>query len=206
MLLRASPVCDLGHGESYAAVSRLPWLTALHAFPTCGTWTRGYRFAATDIPAEHRDLPIPFTLEPIAAQQFETARRRGWAEAPDSPSREAGDAWDERRNARMIRAQPNGHRVLRVESLDWAGGEFGPLQAIDGLRVRYALEDDRDLEVLDDLQWADWDAHGRLLVATRSGRLQIRILQTRRYTLACDFDLAALTPEPSAAPDWAQRW
>lgn len=31
-------------GETYVVVSKVPWLTALHAFATCGTWTRGYFF------------------------------------------------------------------------------------------------------------------------------------------------------------------
>jgi hypothetical protein len=30
-------------------------------------------------------------------------------------------------------------------------------QAVDGLRVQYSLEADRQLTLLDDLQWADWD-------------------------------------------------
>jgi hypothetical protein len=34
-------------GEAYVAISKLPWLTALHAFATCGTWTRGYFFHGT---------------------------------------------------------------------------------------------------------------------------------------------------------------
>jgi hypothetical protein len=32
------------HGEAYVAIAKLPWLTALHSFGTCGTWTRGYYF------------------------------------------------------------------------------------------------------------------------------------------------------------------
>lgn len=32
------PRADWEHGEAYVAVSKLPWLTALHAFGTCGTW------------------------------------------------------------------------------------------------------------------------------------------------------------------------
>jgi hypothetical protein len=31
-------------GDTYLAVSRLPWLTALAAWSTCGTWTRGLHF------------------------------------------------------------------------------------------------------------------------------------------------------------------
>ena len=35
------PGASWEHGEAYVALSKLPWLTALHAFATCGTWTRG---------------------------------------------------------------------------------------------------------------------------------------------------------------------
>src|SRR3989449_10016529 len=31
-------------GRTYVAMSRLPWLTALAAWGTCGTWTRGLHF------------------------------------------------------------------------------------------------------------------------------------------------------------------
>ena len=96
--------------------------------------------------------------------------------------------------------------MLCVESLGSAGGEFGVDQAVDGLRVRYALERAGDLELLDDVQWADWDADGRLLVATRSGRLQIRRLRAGGHDLTFDVDLAGFAPDPTPAPDWAARW
>ena len=48
------PGVQWAHGETYVAVSRLPWLTALHAFGTGGTWTRGYHFMA----AESGDLQL----------------------------------------------------------------------------------------------------------------------------------------------------
>ena len=69
-------------GEAYVAVSKLPWLTALHAFATCGTWTRGY-FFTKDASAHARevpDLPIPYKLQSIPAVQFATERRRDWEE------------------------------------------------------------------------------------------------------------------------------
>jgi hypothetical protein len=31
-------------GATYVAISRLPWLTALAAWGSCGTWTRGAHF------------------------------------------------------------------------------------------------------------------------------------------------------------------
>jgi hypothetical protein len=150
-------------------------------------------------------LPIPYGLRSIPVAQFASERRRGWHEAPDSPPRHPDDHWDERRNARMRKPQPGGALTLCVESQGWAGGEFGVEQAVDGLRVRYSLESSADLTILDDLQWADWSVDGRLLSATRSGRLQIRNLSAKPQ-LVFEQDLALLEPNPQPAPDHARRW
>ena len=201
------PGASWEHGEAYVALSRLPWLTALHAFATCGTWTRGYYFA--DGGGESTGdvkLPIPYGLRSSPVAQFAVERRRGWEEAPDSPPRDPKDAWDERRNVRMQKRQPGGAGLLRVESVGWAGGEFGVDQAVDGLRVIYSLEHDGRLEILDDLQWADWDREGRLLAATRSGRIQIRALNAARIDVLFEEDLSRLEPDPRPAPGWAGSW
>jgi hypothetical protein len=79
-------------------------------------------------------------------------------------------------------------------------------QAIDGLRVTYALESEGDIQLLDDVQWADWDAQGRLLVATRSGQLQIRDLPQSPQQVTWEIDLAGEQPAPTVAPVWAQHW
>lgn len=201
------PTADWEHGEAYVAISKLPWLTALHAFATCGTWTRGYYFSADADGERPNDvkLPIPYSLRSIPVVQFANERRRGWHEAPDSPARHPEDHWDERRNARMRKAQPNGAHTLCVESLGWAGGEFTAAQAVDGLSVRYSLESSDDCTILDDLQWADWSADGLLLAATRSGRLQVRDLGAKSQ-LVFDHDLAALEPNPQPAPEHATSW
>jgi hypothetical protein len=180
----------------------------LHAFPTCGTWTRGYHFIREKDPTKPDDaqLPIPYGLQPTPAVQFATERRRGWTEAPDSPQRDPKDAWDQHRNVRLQKPQPGGNRLLCVESIGWAGGEFGVDQAVDGLRVRYWLEADGDIRLLDDLQWADWDREGRFLAATRSGRLQIRDLDAVGSQAIFDEDLTPYKPDPVPAPSRAQRW
>jgi hypothetical protein len=196
------------HGDAYVAVSKLPWLTALHAFGTCGTWSRGYYFAeheAGDNP-EERKLPIPFCLRAIPVAQFATERRRGWTEAADSPPRDPADAWDERRNARIHKRQPGGDRLLCVESLGWAGGEFGAGQAVDGLRVGYWLEAGGEIQLLDHLQWADWNWDGSLLVATRSGKLQVLNVDGKDMEVRFEADISSMTPQPGPAPDWAGRW
>ena len=202
------PSATWEHGEAYVALSKLPWLTALHAFATCGTWTQGYYFTeeggCDDLQMEQ--LPIPYRLSPIPVIQFANERRRGWVEAEDSPPHDPRDAWDQHRNARMRKPQPHGTCVLCVESVGWAGGAFGVDQAVDGLNVQYSLESDGNLQLLDDLQWADWSREGELLVATRSGRLQIRNLEEDGLHICFDVDLSNLEPTPTSAPTWARSW
>jgi hypothetical protein len=106
----------------------------------------------------------------------------------------------------MCKRQPGGSRVLRVESLGWAGGEFGVGQAVDGLRVRYALESGDDIELLEELQWADWDREGRLLAATRPGKLQIREVCDGCHATLFEEDLSRLAPDPAPSPEWARHW
>ena len=202
------PNANWEHGETYVALSKLPWLTALHTFGTCGTWTRGYYFT-TDGCCDHpKDimLPIPYGLHAIPTVQFANERRRGWKETPDSPPRHPQDIWDMRRNARLQKQQPGGDRILYVESLGLPSGEFGIDQAVDGLRVLYSMESNDTLELLDDLQWADWDRQGQLLVATRSGKLQVRNMDTDRSTILFEADLSVLEPATVPAPESAQRW
>jgi len=117
------PSATSEHGEAYVALSKLPWLTALHAFRTCGTWTRGYYFAE-DEDSEHPEdaaLPIPYGLRSISGGQFANERRRGWEESTNSPQPDPKDAWDERRNERIQKRQPGGDRLLFVESLGSPG-------------------------------------------------------------------------------------
>ena len=201
------PGATWAHGEAYVAISKLPWLAALQAFATCGTWTRGYYFTEDGgcDDAEQMKLPVPYGLRSIPVVQFATERRRGWEEAPYCPPRDPEDVWDQRRNACMQKRQPGGKRVLYLESVGWAGGEFGVDQAVDGLRVRYSVESEGNLELLDDLQWADWDQEGRLLVATRSGRLQIRNMIADRSDTLFEEDLSILEPNLTPAPAWARR-
>jgi hypothetical protein len=202
------PTATWGHGEAYVALSKLPWLTALHAFGTCGTWTRGYYFTEDggwDDP-EHVKLPIRYGLRSIPVVQFANERRRGCEEAPDSPPRDPKDSWDQHRNARMQKRQPRGKCMLYVESVGWAGGEFGVEQAVDGLRVRYSLESDGNLKQLDELQWADWDREGKLLVATRSGKLQVLNLDDDGGKILFEQDLSLLERNPAPAPAWAHHW
>lgn len=163
------------------AVSRLPWATALAAWGTCGTWTRGMHFvgpAAHEVGAvdEGDDGPLgrQLGLAYVRPASFAVERRRGWAETPDSPPATPHDPWDEKRapSVTMQKPRPGGGEVLRVSGAYAAFRSFDMARYVEPV---YRLDGDgeRD-EPLDGVQWADWSADGRLLVATLDGRLQVR--------------------------------
>ncbi|HET7343342.1 MAG TPA: hypothetical protein VFL90_17880, partial [Methylomirabilota bacterium] len=86
-------------GMTYVAISRLPWLTALAAWSTQGTWSRGAHFVEdpavwTVPPPDEGDVAplrsrVGMAVTPPAS--FAVERRRGWTETADTPPRAADD-------------------------------------------------------------------------------------------------------------------
>jgi hypothetical protein len=201
-------------GDTYLAVSRLPWLTALAAWGTCGTWTRGAHFV--DDPdvqelgvadeGDAADLTRRFGLAFNRAATFAVERRRGWAEAPGTPARSSDDVWDEARADHVVLEKTcpaDAAHVLSVRGR-FAAFREGPFR--DEARVAdYRLTVGDREERLDRVQWADWSADGRLLVATTDGRIQIRD-RAGRVPVAPEVDLAPLAPDPQRPPAMARAW
>jgi hypothetical protein len=198
-------------GPTYIALSRLPWLTALAAWGTCGTWTRGAHFVERQRtwevgePTEGDATPCrkKFGLALTRPATFAVERRRGWIETPDTPPRQAGDTWDERRAdaVRMEKPRPKSAGTrLRVR------GYFAAFRGGRSKDVTYELVEDGRVSALGDAQWADWDAEGRLLIATQDGRLQIRETSPRGFRVVAQADAGALTPKPTAPPAEAHHW
>jgi len=116
-------------GPTYIAISRLPWVHALVAWGTGGTWTQGVHFV------EDRDVWDPGTpdegdagpvrvrsgLRFTRADTFAVERRRGWTETADTPPREPDDMWDERRvdRLRMEKARPGSDGSERLIVGGW---------------------------------------------------------------------------------------
>lgn len=203
-------------GGTYISLSRLPWLTALAAWGTNGTWTRGVAIVPkgtathrlNDPPDEgHADAFLDrWDLELRRPRVFAVERTRGWTETADSPAAdEVGDPWDERRAVRvtMQKARPTepGLRLL-------VGGRYGAFREGEPGRapVQYWLERERerDLVPLPDVQWADWGRDGRLLIATLAGHLRIHDEPEAAVHAggvpAWELDLAALRPERTPPP------
>lgn len=201
---------DWAAGSIYEAVSRLPWLTALAAWNAGSTYTRGVHF--TDVtgqielgPPDVGDagpLLRRYGLVPTLPEQFAVERRGGWHEAAQSEPRADGGQWDDRRIVIMERTRPGGDDVLRVQGGYAAFRTMPDWYAPAG----YTIADSERTIPLPDVQWADWDGQGRLLVATSGGSLQIRSLIDDEWIPIFDEDLSGLRPEPTPPPAWASEW
>lgn len=145
-----------------------------------------------------------YGLRLSGADSFAIERRRGWTETPDTPPRAPDDAWDERRGDKIVMEKPrpnaSGSDRLTVR------GTYAAIRELHGQRtdVRYEHRS-RDLtRHLDPLQWADWDAQGRLLVATDDGLLQIR--DGSDGSVEWEADEGAFEPDPAPPPAEASIW
>lgn len=196
-------------GNTYVAISRLPWLTALAAWATCGTWTRGAHFTeergVTSVgqPSEGDVRPCleKFGLAVTRPASFAVERRHGWSETDDTPPRPPEDMWDERRPVAMQKLRPQSQGAVRLT----VRGYFAAFRSGAPGQTMYAILEDGRERRLEGVQWADWDAEGRLLVATADGRLQIRDGSDAAIVL-WQYDLAGLVPDPTPPPDEARRW
>jgi hypothetical protein len=114
------------------------------------------------------------------AASYAVERRRGWTEAPGSPPRAEGDIWDERRVHEL---------GMEKRELSLRGAYAAFRTPMFSREIAYCVG---SVE-LPDVQWADWARDGRLLVATRSGRLETRAGDdwTRTATRVADLSLEA---------------
>ena len=191
--------------STWSAVSRVPWLFALDSWEESGTWTRGCCFVDGAPPPEERvawrrDRYVLVGNEPL---QYGIERRRGWIEHESCPPRAVNDMWDEKREVILCRARPRRTGRLILTDHGWRSNVA---RRIEGRQPSFALELRGERIELADAAWTDWDADGRLLVATHDGRLQIRDVDAPLLP-PIERDLAGdRSPSPAPAPAWAQSW
>jgi len=194
--------------DGYYAVSRVPWLRALAAWRVGSTWASGCEF--------HRDGAFAMDLDPTAPPDhgtfpgrrgrrtpFQIAGRMAFVER--DVSRELRNGWRLRPTAEpesaltIERDQPSapGATLRAIHE----GHDFDE-HAIEAALLRYEL----DGAPIDGVVWADWDATGRLLVATDSGRIEVRERRDGGTAITWSHDLNELEPAPAPAPAWAERW
>ncbi|MBP2704263.1 hypothetical protein JOL79_10615 [Microbispora sp. RL4-1S] len=176
----------LGHGrhpwDTYFAVSKTPWLTALAAWHTHGTWTGGCEFAADNsltISASMDERPFHGRYPYGATVGTLTRRRDGWRPLTGA-------------SGLLRRVQP--------------GGEHALITARTG-SPHYLREDaEGGRTPLPEAAWADWDGRGRLLVATHQGAVKIVERRSGTWVETWSRDLNGLTPAPAPSPSWARAW
>ena len=146
-----------------------------------------------------------YGLELRRAETFANERESGWTETEDTPARDPRDLWDEKRVRRvtMRKRRPGADDVALI-----VGGRFAAFRDNRNYdpEVWYGLEREGALETLEGVQWADWDASGRMLVATTDGRLQVRGAEGPDSAVSWEVDLSADEPDPQPPPDEARRW
>jgi len=199
-------------GATYVAISRLPWLHALAAWGTNGTWTRGAHFVADPAVREvgapdHGSVPYDDLGAGLAVTRpasYAVERRRGWVEAEGTAPRAPDDLWDERRadSLRMTKPQPGSEGAVRLE----VSGGYAAFRSGSSRDVRYRIVDAGRGVELRDVQWADWARDGTLLVATVGGRLEVRTAGSWPVAARAVADLAHDMPTPREAPPEARRY
>jgi hypothetical protein len=212
--LRARTGSDWESGDTYIAISRLPWLKALAAWGTCGTWTRGVHFVddrrVWDLgePTDGDAGPLRrvFGMRVTAPLAFANEHRRGWSETDDSPPRDTRGAWDEQIDGLTMRKpRPGSASAVDLTARGYYAA-FRSKLPNDDFDFAYEIRTDDSVIALPDVQWADWATDGRLLVATTDGRLQVRTGEPAAPEILWEADLARLDPDPQPPPSEASRW
>ncbi len=206
-----------GTWHTYFAVSKLPWLRALCAWTTSGTYTTGCCFYSRD----KLGISASLGVEPIEGQfrgtltdllpdysRFNVEIANGWELTSSLRSRLSGDfyelpkSWLKSKGSELAKMDRRNRYTLRM--LPCGRGTNQP--SIEGHVVTCFLEaNDGTLHHLDGAAWADWDQDDRILMATEDGRLLV-VKPDRCDKPIWEFDTRDLKPDPQPAPDWAQSW
>ena len=215
-----------GPHQSWTAVSRPPWLTALALWPKGDAWGGGALFASENV-IELNHWPSQLTVagrpppkrikvvqHPIAGRGEDwpiwTTRlvRDGWqlvqqGNAVENKAR-SPKIWFEYDPA-VILGKPSprqgGPRLeMRVKGIKELNG---PWYVID----HAVVDGDGREELLADCEWADWDPHGDLLFVRggavfRASHRRLDDLSRAKMLI----DLAPLTFEARVAPASARQW
>ena len=202
--------------DTYFAVSKAPWLTALAAWRTGGTWTGGCQFfgdgrlaigGCMDTQPFHGHYPkavVGGMSADWVRRDLQNEFKRGWQACPADP--------DDPRRAHLPATARSAFLIRRPRPADdgaalvlaHAGVDFRRA-GIEGVQVHYLLEESAGrIAPLPEAAWADWDRAGRLLVATREGALGIREPRGDGWREIWSQDLRGITPQPIEAPAWAQ--
>jgi hypothetical protein len=178
--------------DTWTAVSRPPYLTALALWPIGGTYGGDAVFLDDKTimvgwagePQHHRDHP-PGPLRVV-----------GWRSGGLSTQRSCEYGWQGSIDVRKTSGQLELGR-------EWPVGSYYPSNSMTPYRLPGREE---QLIATFEAHWADWDQQGRL-VATVGGRVIAgKLTRDKRLVWRQLADLHDEKPTRLEAPDWAQGW
>lgn len=199
-----------GIGESWTAISRPPYFTALSLWPNLGAWHGGGVFtgdnrilldATCTLTPQGKGPPPKFRFAALPAETApwqERLLRDGW---------QLGSRGFDPRSHRRVGAREIWEKPQRTG----AATLFREVEDVDFKRYggfywdSYWLEVEEDLIPLPEVTWADWDSWERL-VFVRKGMLFAAQLSGAQLEERLLFDFNPLQPEEVAPPDWARKW
>jgi hypothetical protein len=192
--------------DTWVAISRPPYFTALALWWVGGTYCSGGFFLDrhsvwlgwTDPPDQGR---LPRWLRGTAEAPY-IDRTNNWTERTVFLNRLLRDGWQLVAEAPRETWEHRHPRQPLMLIMTQASCEF---RAYGGpYRLEYTVRPEPGAEriALGQATWADWDQHGRLVLA-QQGRLLEWQPATGLRILA---DFTDQAPEPAPAPDWAIGW
>jgi hypothetical protein len=197
------------NADSWIALSRPPYFTALAVWFVGGTYHTGAFFPAADtlwlgysedVPPDVGATPAGLTIAPPRAIPYIDGTAE-WTERTVHFNRLLRDGWrlvDREPHASMWeRPHPTEPMTLTMMHVFEDFRRFGGPYSVS---YSVTTADGRE-HVIGEATWADWDHRGRLVV-TRGGCLSIWH-PSGTFELIEDFN--DQTPDPQPAPDWARR-
>jgi hypothetical protein len=200
-----------GHKETWTAISKPPYFTALALWPHGSTWGGGGVFLDNRTVALRGSLdshPDHMPPKSLRVRNFEQRvepyrwrmQQNGWQVVSDLAGRVGlGFAYG---NEPIIVYQKDStdhqyHLVMRDDGHNLR--QYG-----DSRVVTYSVHADGKEYLLSDT-WADWDHRGRL-VYEEQGKLFVADLEGSEMSSTLLADFNPNKPEPVPAPRWAKEW
>jgi hypothetical protein len=195
--------------DTWVAVSRPPWFTALVLWFVGGTYCTGSYFP------DDRTLWLPFDPNPPDVGELPdwlsidrglpsyVDRTDNWTERTVHHNRLLRDGWTRIDGARLETwARPDPTRTMTLLMTEHSDRDFGAYGGPHVLEYAVQIEEAEELIPLGQATWADWDQRDRLVVA-QGGRL---LEWEPPGTLREIADFNSQTPVAEPSPDWARVW
>jgi hypothetical protein len=189
--------------DSWIAISRPPYFTALALWWVGGTYCTGGLFAdRRSVWTGWQNGPdrgrLPRWLKTVNALPH-IDRTNNWTDRTVFHNRLLRDGWQPLADhTTWERRHPQQPDTLVFTELGWDARAFGGPHTVDYL-LRGA---DGLVKHLPRVTWADFDQRGRLIVVQDGKLLDWRSQDT--WVALADFNTQA--PDPRVAPAWATRW